>query len=217
MCFGDALHFDDLGTVRSSSLAGTLIEHIKFHKQEDDLRLMIESPYYSLLNGNYIYLSSALISKKALERVGGFDPAIKSAEDRDLFLRLSRIGRFAYYPRVLTQKRQHFGNLTHPRRLMSSQHYPLIVLRKMLDRAGEFELSEREMRQTRIALADHIQTMLYHSSCQGLGPYLKTCGYLIRQREILAVCRLRHLFRSLVYVVDNPSFDERTRGDTFSD
>jgi len=173
---------------------------------------MIESPYYSLLNGNYIYLSSALISKKALERVGGFDPAIKSAEDRDLFLRLSRIGRFAYYPRVLTQKRQHFGNLTHPRRLMSSQHYPLIVLRKMLDRAGEFELSEREMRQTRIALADHIQTMLYHSSCQGLG-----CGYLIRQREILAVCRLRHLFRSLVYVVDNPSFDERTRGDTFSD
>lgn len=216
VCFGDALHFDDLGTVRSSSLAGTLIDHIQFHRQEDDLRLMIESPYDSLLNGNYISLSSALISKKALERVGGFDSAIKSAEDRDLFLRLSRIGRFAYYPRVLAHKRQHAGNLTHPRRLMSSQHYPLIVLRKMLARAEEFELSEVEIRQTRTALANHIQTMLYHSSCQGLGPYLRTCGYLIRQREILAVCRLRHLFRSLVSVVGKRSVDERTRGDTFS-
>ena len=216
VCFGDALHFDDVGTVRSSSLAGTLIEDIQFHKQEDDLRLMTESPYYSLLNGNYISLSSAVVSKRALERVGGFDPAIRSAEDRDLFLRLSRFGQFAYYPRVLAQKRQHVGNLTHPRRLMSSQHYPLVVLRKMLAHAEEFELSEVEMRQTRTALADHVQTMLYHSSCQGLRPYLKTCGYLIRQGEILPVCRLRHLFRSLVYVVDKPSFDERTRGDTFS-
>ena len=216
VCFADALHFDDLGTVRPSSLASTLIEQTRFHKQEDDLRLMIESPYCSLLNGNYISLSSSLISKKALERTGGFDPAIKSAEDRDLFLRLSRIGRFAYYPRVLAHKRQHFENLTHPRRLMSSQHYPLIVLRKMLAHAEECELSEIEARQTRTALANHIQTMLYHASCRGLGPYLKTCGYLMRQREILAVCRPRHFVRSLVSVVDKPSFDERTRGDTVS-
>jgi hypothetical protein len=87
----------------------------------------------------------------------------------------------------------------------------------MLAHAEEFELSEVETRQTRTALANHIQTMLYHSSRQGLGPYLKTCGYLIRQGEILPVCRLlRHLFRSLVYIVNKPSFDERTRGDTFS-
>jgi hypothetical protein len=104
VCFGDALHFDDVGTVRSSSLAGTLVEHIKFHKQEDDLRLMMGWPYHSLLNGNYISLSSAVVSKKALERVRGFDPTIRSAEDRDLFLRLSRIGRFAYYPRVGSQE-----------------------------------------------------------------------------------------------------------------
>jgi len=121
-----------------------------------------------------------------------------------------------FFCRVLAHKRQHVGNLTHPRRLMSSQHYPLIVPRKMLARAEEFELSEVEIGQTRTALADHIQTMLYHSSCQGLGPYLKTCGYLLRQREILAVCRLRHLCRTLVSVAGKRSVDERTRGDTFS-
>src|SRR5215468_1513789 len=99
-----------------------------------------------------------------------------------------------FFCRVLAHKRKHVGNLTHPRRLMSSQHYPLIVPRKMLARAEEFELSEVEIGQTRTALANHVQTMLYHSSCKGLGLYLKTCGYLMRQGEILPVCRLRHLF-----------------------
>jgi hypothetical protein len=158
------------------------------------------SVYVSLVRGNYISPSASLVSKSALERVGLFDEAIRNAEDRDLFLRLSLIGRFAYYPYIVAHKRLHENNLTHSRHMMLSHRFQFLVLKKMLDGTEKLGLSAKEQTRTKEAMNEHVRTMLYAASSEGVTPYLKTCAYLMRRREILRVfnpvCLLRAL-RSL--------------------
>ena len=152
VCFGDASYFDAQKIIRTSSLVGTRIEDVKCHEQEDGLRLMKGSVYMSLLRGNYVSMSASLVSKSALERVGLFDETIRNAEDRDLFLRLSLIGPFAYYPCIVAQKRLHENNLTHSRPVMLSMRYQFLVLQKMLDRTKKLGLSAKERTKTKEAM-----------------------------------------------------------------
>jgi len=155
------------------------------------------SAYVSLVRGNYISPSASLVSKSALERVGLFDEALRNAEDRDLFLRLSLIGPFAYYPYIVAHKRLHENNLTHTRHMMLSHRYQFLVLQKMLDGTEKLGLSAEERTETQKTMNEHVWTMLYAASCKGVTPYLKTCAYLMRQRKILQVFNPVHLLRAL--------------------
>ena len=49
--------------------------------------------YFSLLEGNYVANSSAVVKKECLERVGGFDTKLPGCEDWDMWIRIAR-----YYP-----------------------------------------------------------------------------------------------------------------------
>jgi glycosyltransferase involved in cell wall biosynthesis len=198
VCFGDALYFDARHIIKTSSLVGTRIESLEYHEEEDGLRLMKGSAYVSLLPGNYVSLSASLVSKKALERVGAFDETIRNAEDRILFLQLSVIGQFAYYPRIVAHKRVHDNNLTHPRHTARSNRYKLMVLQKMIDDADAMKLSATEKERTRAALSQQVWNMLLTELRAGPGSFLDTLMYLTRHRQFAAVCNPNHFLRAIL-------------------
>jgi glycosyltransferase involved in cell wall biosynthesis len=198
LCFGDAEYLESQGVSEGTDQIGSRIESVPYETQPDGLRIMQGSAYSSLLRGNYISLSASLLSKAALERVGFFDERLRNSEDRDLFLRLSRFGLFAYYPFIVTQKLRHEGNLTHPRNAVSSQRSQFMVLYKMLDHAAQMGLSGTELLQTRIALIEHSQMMVRTASLQGFAAWHQTCGFLLRQKTVAPVFNLRHCLRALV-------------------
>ncbi len=197
LCFGNTVHFDAQDILKGSSFSGTGIDDVDYYECVDGLRLMKGSVYSSLLKGNYVSPSASLVARSALERAGLFDEDIRNAEDRDLFLRLSRIGPFAYYPYVLAYKRLHESNLTHLRHVTQSQHYQFLVLQKMLDQADKMGLSAMEQTQTQTAMDEHVWNMLYSASSEGVITYLKTCAYLLKQRKLMKVVNPAHLFRML--------------------
>lgn len=198
LCFGDALYFDSEHIIKGSVFAGTRIEGIKYDEQKDGLRLLLGPVYSSLLWGNYIAPSASLLLKSAGEKMGFFDEDIKSAEDRDLFLRLSRIGSFAYFPVVVARKRVHENNATHRRHISQCNRYQLMVLEKMIDNAEEMKLSAAEEEQTHAALGQQVWNMLYADSQGGLGPYFDTFKYLIRRRQIATVFNPKHFLRAII-------------------
>lgn len=71
-----------------------LVPHPSAAPRQGDLR-------FRLLEGNLVGAPSALIKKKCLEEVGGFDPLLRSLEDWDLFLRLSEVCEFAFVDKVV--------------------------------------------------------------------------------------------------------------------
>ncbi len=198
LCFGDALYFDSEHIIKGSVFAGTRIEGVKYDEQKDGLRLLRGSVYGSLLWGNYIAPSASLLLKTAAEKIGLFDEAIRSAEDRDLFLRLSRIGAFTYYPVIVARKRVHENNTTHRRHMSQSYRYQLMVLQKMIDNADEMKLLPAEEEQTHAALGKQVWNMLYAESQGGLGPYFETFMYLIRHRQFSTVCNPKHFLRAVI-------------------
>jgi hypothetical protein len=198
LCFGDALYFDSEHIIKGSVFSGTRIEGVKYDEQKDGLRLLRDSLYGSLLWGNYIAPSASLLLKSAVEKIGLFDEAIRSAEDRDIFLRLSRIGSFAYYPVIIARKRVHENNATHPRHMSQCSRYQLMVLQKMIDNADEMKLSPMEEKQTHAAIGQQVWHMLYAESRVGLGPYFDTFMYLLRHQQIATVFNPKHFLRAVI-------------------
>jgi glycosyltransferase involved in cell wall biosynthesis len=196
VCFGDTFRFDSQQVNKTSSLVSSRIQCVNYHEEKDGLRLMQGSVYASLVRGNYVCLSASLVSKKALERVGAFDEAIKSAEDRLLFLRLSVIGQFAYYPCIVAHKRVHDNNLTHPRHQAEFNRYKLMVLQRLINDAEAMKLSAMEREQTRAALSEQVWNMLYIDFRAGFGAFLDTFLYLIRHRQFAVICNPNEFCRA---------------------
>lgn len=54
-------------------------------------------------------MSAVLVRREALFQAGGFDRTLMADEDLDLFIRLSKLGRFDFVPEYLTALRSHTG------------------------------------------------------------------------------------------------------------
>ena len=68
-------------------------------------------PIFGELGG--IQLVTAMIRRRVLEDLGGFDPSYRYAEDRDLFIRMREHGvEIAVLPDVVLRKRLHGSNMT---------------------------------------------------------------------------------------------------------
>lgn len=64
-----------------------------------------------------IPLAAAMLRRDAIDVVGGFDPALQYAEDRDLLIRLRERGiGIAVLPEVVLVRRYHGSNMTSPAR-----------------------------------------------------------------------------------------------------
>ncbi|MDQ3893863.1 MAG: glycosyltransferase [Actinomycetota bacterium] len=69
----------------------------------------LEDPFPGILYENPIIASAAVVRKDPLDRLGGFDPQLRRAEDWDLWVRLARSSRFAYIDEPLVRVRIHMG------------------------------------------------------------------------------------------------------------
>jgi len=87
-------------------------------------------PIFGELGG--IQLVTAMIRRRVLEDLGGFDPSYRYAEDRDLFIRMREHGvEIAVLPDVVLRKRLHGSNMTMD---PPSTHPMLRSLREKLER-----------------------------------------------------------------------------------
>lgn len=74
-----------------------------------------------------------LARRELFERLGGFDPTLRNAEDTDWFIRMMKSGGgYETLPRLLVHRRQHTSNLT--RQVRPSQDRMLELLKRNLDR-----------------------------------------------------------------------------------
>jgi glycosyltransferase involved in cell wall biosynthesis len=90
-------------------------------------------PIFHELGG--IQLVSAMIRRRTLEEIGGFDPTYRYAEDRDLFVRLRERGvEIAVLPDLVLYKRLHGSNMT----MNQPESHPLLrSLKEKLDRSRD--------------------------------------------------------------------------------
>lgn len=88
----------------------------------------------------FICPSTAVLRRSMLERVGGFDAAMRYFEDADLWLRLGRHCRAVLVPRVLAVKLQRVGNMS--RNVDRMTEFEIRVWRRALREAG-FDARQR--------------------------------------------------------------------------
>lgn len=75
--------------------------------------LRLERPIVAFLQSPLPFISTVMVRREVLERVGGFDIRLRQAEDVDLWLRLARIVDFYFVPVVAARYRRHPGSLTY--------------------------------------------------------------------------------------------------------
>ncbi len=81
---------------------------------------------------------TAVIRRAVLEQVGGFDRSFRTAEDRDLLVRLRAAGvGIEVLPDVVLQRRVHDANLSNENTTRSTPHPLLRSLRATIDRRRE--------------------------------------------------------------------------------
>ncbi|MDX2184066.1 MAG: glycosyltransferase [Gemmatimonadaceae bacterium] len=87
--------------------------------------------------------SAVIVRRSALERVGGYDDEVSTAEDYDFFGRVAHCGPFFACPEVTTYYRQHQGQDTRRRRLAFI--FATIEIRERHLRALESQLPADEL------------------------------------------------------------------------
>lgn len=199
-CFGDAEVFNANGLIARSFFREKSIQSLAHEKGHHGLRIINESVYNSLLSYSYHPPTcSTLLSRCAIETSGRFDESFEVGYDHDLFLRLSRLGRFGYYPFPLSKVRRHDENLTHDSNALHFHQNIVAILTKMIQNSKELDLSTSELHHTLEAGAKHAQILLYIASTRGLRSYLQTRQSLKGTDFVTPTLQPRHFLRALYY------------------
>ena len=106
------------------------------------------------LNDPPIIPSTTLIRRSAFERCGGFDAGVRTFEDTDFYLRLSRVCGFAFVERPLLYKRNHSASITgHRKDLMT--HHALVAFKAAADEPRLLALVPRRLAERARKLGNH--------------------------------------------------------------
>ena len=175
------------------------VDQVTVREDTTGSRLLGGSVYSSLIDGSYIGTSATLMSRNAAETIHFMDESLSPAEDRDFWLRLSRIGTFVFQPTVVAIYRQHEGNTTHPKHRLRHMRSQLRVLHKMIVQADELKLDAAERQRTYEAIETQLASMIYFGSQSGLSQWLKTCDDLRRFRHAWQLVKPRPWLRALAY------------------
>ncbi|MDX1577813.1 MAG: glycosyltransferase [Gemmatimonadota bacterium] len=206
VCFGNAERWTLDGVSGSDYLAGKPVWRLPYESaagragEDDDpeLRRIVDGVFESLLGGSYIANCAALVRREAALEAGLWSDAFPTVEDRDFWLRLSRVGAFAYTPRPVAQVRYHERNLTTARGDADHALDGVRVLEKMVRLAPDLDLAEGERRAARTALSHAVEGALYAGAREGLPTYLRTVRELSGCGEPVRWTRPGLLARALV-------------------
>ena len=71
-----------------------------------------ESGFVQLYHGCFLSTSSVCVKKEILEKVDGFDNTLRSAQDYDLWLRVSQEGKIVFIPEIFEEYRIRSGSVS---------------------------------------------------------------------------------------------------------
>jgi glycosyltransferase involved in cell wall biosynthesis len=78
-----------------------------------------EDPYRAFLRKNHVGMHATVMYRRLqLERIGGFDPALRACEDYDVYLRIAREFPVCRHGEVVAEYRKHGANMSSDTRLM---------------------------------------------------------------------------------------------------
>ena len=100
----------------------------------------------TLLRYNFIATPSVLTRRALLIQVGGFDPALRIAEDQDMWIRLAGLGNIGYVNKVLLRVHLQVDGLSYSYyggSYINQIRYTLPMIRKHLERS-QFRLSPQQ-------------------------------------------------------------------------
>src|SRR5687767_5018517 len=151
---------------------------------------------------------SAIIRRTAIERVGGFDPELRSVEDFDLWLRLLAAGeRIGYHRRVLVRFLKRRGSLSSDPVWMAE--HVLIVLDKLGEGDCALALSDTD-RQALEARRTYFRARLeivqgkrafFRVDAEKAREHLERANELVGSRRLRLVCVLLRLFPGILLKV----------------
>lgn len=113
-----------------------------------DCALMTGDTYEALLKDCIVWTSTVLVEKAALDEAGGFDEELKSGEDYDLWLRLSRMMPMLGLELPTALYRQHLNSISHG---AQDINYEYLVLNRALSLWGAASSIDVKEMQARLA------------------------------------------------------------------
>jgi len=165
VAFGDqTVHLERTHRTIPSFVGITRLSDVR-GEQHDDVVVLGEDVYRTLVFGNFVPTSAMVVRRRALEAVDAFDERFRTSEDRDLLLRLCRHGRFAYHPQPHAKKYvQHGGNLTDRTHLVRTMQNGFRCVKKHWRDRDATALGAEDMAATRRALETSANEYLYAAS-----------------------------------------------------
>ena len=151
---------------------------------------------------------SALIRRTSIERVGGFDPELRSVEDFDLWLRLLAAGeRIGYHRRVLVRFLKRRGSLSSDPVWMAE--HVLIVLDKLATGHRALALSDADhqaLRARRTYFRARLEIALgkrafFRLDAEKAREHLERANDVLRSPRLRVVCVLLRLFPGMLLKV----------------
>jgi GT2 family glycosyltransferase len=158
--------------------------------------------YASLIAGSYVGVSATLLSRAAAAKIGYMDRRFRQSEDREFFLRLCRVGRFAFVRNVVATKRDHDDNTTHSRHRYRTARSTLRMLDMLCASTARLGLSADETRATRDALRETLGGVIYLGSRRGLWGYAATWIDLAWSGHAAHLFQLKPWLRALACTAD---------------
>lgn len=118
---------------------GRRLTRISLVEQDDDIRHLLQKGQVNFLH------PTAMLRRQSVLQVGGYDEAFPLAEDLDLWLRLSQVGKLASIKEAVVQYRIHPTSTCDRSRGM-----PPVDVQKALDRAWRNGVIQEQVRATTI-------------------------------------------------------------------
>lgn len=197
LVFGDQRIWDGQQILRPSFLEDKEVLQVPHRVTADGLHILEAGVFISLTGGNYISQSTSVFRRESALAIGGFDPAIRHAEDRDFMMRLALEGPVAYRMETHSSYRVHSDNASHPDNRSKMQEGAVRVLSKTLRNADRLGLKVPEVEACRQQLRRQAAGLLYTTSRSGLLAYLQACLNLLRMGVPGPLANPKHLLRAI--------------------
>ena len=127
--------------------------------------------FETLLVANIVIISSAIVRRKQIDRIGGFNPRYPGLEDWDFWIRLGRICQLKYLPVPLVKYRLHQSSMSAKVRAALPVHLRLIE-----DVFGSDQLNGSFARLRRRALANSYQINARFAAINGDWTFAVYCA-----------------------------------------
>jgi len=200
LSFVDSLLFNSGNVVVPSLFAHSGIVKLPAQELASGIYTLGEDTFTELTKTGIFGTSACLMQRTAVEQAGFFDESMMYCEDTDLFLRMALLGPFVFARDILSHKRVHGTNLTHPKNAVFFGRGTVYLLGKMLglvgNPSGDQPLAQGA-RQSVVAkqLEVAVQGYLYHASLRGFAQYRAAYKLCSQVGHATAAMSLRHFGR----------------------